>query len=69
MKSLYRSRTNKRLGGVLGGIAHYLQIDPTVVRLIFIVLLFLTSVVPLSLAYGAAYMLMPEEKDGEPDGF
>ena len=32
-KKLYRSATDKKLGGVCGGIAEYLDVDPTVVRL------------------------------------
>jgi phage shock protein PspC (stress-responsive transcriptional regulator) len=33
-KKLYRSRTNKKLFGVCGGLAEYFDIDPTVLRLI-----------------------------------
>ena len=32
-KKLYRSAKDKKLGGVCGGIAEYLDIDPTVIRL------------------------------------
>lgn len=35
---LYRSSTNKVLGGVAGGLAEYHQIDPVIVRLIFVLL-------------------------------
>jgi phage shock protein C len=35
---LYRSRTNSVLGGVCGGLGDYLKLDPTLVRLVFIVL-------------------------------
>lgn len=56
---LYRSRDNRMLFGVCGGLAEYLQIDPTLVRLAFIVLtpvsgigvlayVVLTIIVPLS---------------------
>lgn len=34
-KKLYRSRTDRKLCGVCAGLAKYLNIDPTVVRLIF----------------------------------
>lgn len=33
-KKLYRSNTNKMLGGVCGGIGEYLSVDPTIIRLI-----------------------------------
>jgi len=34
MKRLYRSRTDRRIAGVCGGIAQYFNIDPTLVRLL-----------------------------------
>jgi phage shock protein PspC (stress-responsive transcriptional regulator) len=39
-KKLMRSRTDKMIGGVCGGLARYLQIDSTVVRVIFALALF-----------------------------
>ena len=38
-KRLLRSTTDKRIAGVCGGLAEYLNIDPTVVRIIFLVAL------------------------------
>jgi phage shock protein C len=40
-RRLYRSRRNRQLAGVAGGIAEYLEIDPTVVRLVWILSIFL----------------------------
>jgi len=37
-KRLYRSRKNRMLAGVCGGVAEYFNIDPTVVRLITVFL-------------------------------
>ena len=37
-KKLYRSRENRMLAGVCGGIAEYLEMDPTVIRLIRVIL-------------------------------
>ncbi len=34
-KKLYRSRTNKQLFGVCGGLAQYFNLDPTILRLMF----------------------------------
>ena len=39
MKKLYRSRTDKKIAGVCGGLAEYFNVDATVIRIIFIVLL------------------------------
>ena len=36
-KRLYRSNTNKMICGVCGGLAEYINIDPTVVRLLWVV--------------------------------
>ena len=38
-RRLYRSTTDRRIAGVCGGLAEYLNIDPTVVRILFLVAL------------------------------
>ena len=60
MKKLYKSTKNRVLTGVLGGIAEYLRMDVTVVRLIFIVLLVITGFFPFGLIYIIAAFLIPE---------
>lgn len=40
-KKLYRSTTDKMLGGVAGGLAEYFGIDSTLVRVLFIIIVFL----------------------------
>ena len=37
-KKLYKSRKNKMIGGVCGGLAEYLNMDPTIVRIIAAIL-------------------------------
>lgn len=37
-KRLYRSRTNRKLGGVCGGLGAYFNMDPTLFRIIFLIL-------------------------------
>ncbi len=39
-KTLYRSRTDRKIWGVCGGLAKYFDIDPTIVRVIAILTLF-----------------------------
>ncbi len=39
-KRLYRSRTNKIIAGVCGGLAEYFSIDPTIVRIAFVLFAF-----------------------------
>jgi len=38
MKRLYRSKNNQMIAGVCAGLADYINIDPTIVRLIFMIL-------------------------------
>jgi phage shock protein C len=37
-KTLYRSKSNKVIAGVCGGIGEYLDIDPTVIRLLWVLI-------------------------------
>lgn len=60
MKRLERSMTDKRIAGVCGGIARYLNVDPTLIRVIAI-LLTLVGIFPALLAYGVAWVVMPPE--------
>ena len=39
-KKLYKSSTDKKLFGVCGGLAKYFDIDPLIIRIIFVVLVF-----------------------------
>lgn len=58
-KRLYRSRTNRTIFGVCGGLGEYFGIDPILIRLAFILLfLFFGTGV---LAYLILWLIMPEE--------
>ncbi|MEI3228935.1 MAG: PspC domain-containing protein [Lachnospiraceae bacterium] len=59
-KRLYKSSTNRVLCGVCGGIGEYFNIDPTIIRLIFV--LFVFGVGSGLLAYIVAAIIMPEQK-------
>lgn len=58
-KQLYRSRKNSMLAGVCGGIGEYLEIDPTIVRILFVIGMFTVGFGVL--AYIVAIFLMPME--------
>ena len=58
-KLLRRSRTDRYIGGVCGGVASYLNMDATLVRILTVVLTLFTGV-PVVL-YLVALFLMPEE--------
>ncbi len=58
IKRLYRSRTNRMLGGVAAGIVEYLDTDPTLIRLLF-ALGFLIAGTGF-LVYLAMWLIIPE---------
>jgi phage shock protein PspC (stress-responsive transcriptional regulator) len=58
-KRLYRSRNNRLLAGVCGGIAEYFRWDPTLVRLLFVASLLLPG--PQVVAYLVAWIVIPPE--------
>ncbi len=59
LKMLRRSRTNRKISGVCGGVAEYLGTDATLVRVLTIISVFATGGWAL-LAYIAAWLVMPE---------
>jgi phage shock protein PspC (stress-responsive transcriptional regulator) len=61
VKKLYRSRDNVMLAGVAAGLADFLDIDPTIVRLIFAFSIFLGGTGLL--VYFVMWMVVPEEPD------
>lgn len=63
LKKLYRSRTSSMIGGVCGGLAEYLEVDPTIVRLGF-VLLGLYSGIGIA-AYLILWIIVPYPDTGE----
>ena len=61
MKKLCKSNTNKKICGVCGGIAEYLNADPTLIRLAF--LLIAACAGSGVLAYFIAALIMPEAQE------
>ena len=59
-KRLYRSRKNRVIAGVLGGFAQFLKIDPTLVRIIYVIVMVLTAFAPMIIAYILAWIIIPE---------
>ncbi len=61
MKKLFRSRNNKMLAGVCGGLAEYLGIDPTVIRILYVAVSFFSAAFPGIIVYIILWVVMPEE--------
>ncbi|MEW5983179.1 MAG: PspC domain-containing protein [Acidobacteriota bacterium] len=60
MGGLRRSRRNRMIAGVCGGLAEFLQWDPTAVRVLYVVVSILSVAFPGILVYIALWILMPE---------
>ncbi len=58
-KKLFRSLTNRKLYGVCGGLGEYFNVDPTLIRLLW-VFLCIPSLGTAVLAYIVAAIVMPE---------
>ena len=58
-KRLFRSRKDRILGGVCGGLGNYLNIDPVLVRVVWAILFFAAGAGLL--AYILAWIIIPEE--------
>ncbi len=60
-RRLVRSSTDCKIAGVCGGLAEYLNVDSTVVRLIWVLLvIFPVPLVPAILGYFVAWLVMPQ---------
>jgi len=58
MKRLYRSTTDRKIAGVCGGLAEYFKIDPTIIRIIFVILL-LPGGFPGFIPYVILWLVVP----------
>lgn len=58
-KKLFRDTQNKVLGGVASGIAEYLEIDVTIVRVLMVLAFFIPKPFPIVLIYIVLWIVMP----------
>jgi|GEM_PF-3883042 len=59
-KKLFRSRTDRRISGVCGGFGRYLNMDSNIIRLILVVVTFMTFFASI-IVYAIASYIIPEE--------
>jgi phage shock protein C len=64
-KQLYRSRQDRMIGGVCGGLGEYFGIDPTLVRILFVFGAFLGVPGALALVYLVMLILVPQDQLSE----
>lgn len=60
-KKLYKSDSNKVLFGVIGGVGEYFDIDPTILRLGYIVIAFMSGFFPALIGYFIAAIIVPKK--------
>jgi phage shock protein PspC (stress-responsive transcriptional regulator) len=59
MRRVYRSRTDKKIFGICGGIGEAYSIDPTVIRIIVVFLALSTGLLPMIITYIVARFIVP----------
>jgi len=58
-KRLYRSNRDVKLDGVAAGLAEYFNLDPTIVRLLFVLLALVSVGFPMALVYFILWIVIP----------
>lgn len=61
MKKLYRSNTNKVWKGILGGIGEYFDVDPVLIRVVFLFFVLISGVIPGLIAYIISIFIVPKQ--------
>ena len=64
---LQRSRSDRMIAGVCGGLADYIGIDPTLMRLIYIIGTIMTGFIPGIFVYFILAIIAPEEPEPAAD--
>ena len=62
-KKLYRSRADKKISGICGGLGKYLNIDPTLVRVLYVLASLFTTCFPGLIVYIVLSFVIPEEPE------
>ncbi len=62
-KKIYRSRTNSMIAGVCGGVGEYLNVDPTILRVVAVLLIFADGIGLL--AYLIGWVVIPRRPEME----
>jgi phage shock protein C len=60
VKKLYRSRTDRKVAGICGGLGEVYNLDPTLIRLGLVFLGLATAIMPLLVAYILGIIIIPQ---------
>jgi len=64
MKKLYLSNSDRKVGGVCGGLGEYLDVDPTILRVIFLISCFLGGIGLI--VYLVMWLVVPRNPKNHP---
>ena len=62
MRKLYRSRKDRKIAGLCGGIGDYFRVDSTLIRLAAVFLCIITGIAPLVFVYAIGWLVIPEKR-------
>ena len=65
MKRLYRSQTDRKIAGILGGLGELYNIDPNLLRLLAVLLFLVSGFFPVLFTYIIAWIILPDGKPME----
>jgi phage shock protein C len=65
-RRLYRSRSDRRIAGVLGGVAEFFGLDPSFVRILYVIATALTMFAPLTALYIIMAFVIPLRPKRQP---
>jgi phage shock protein C len=65
MKKLYRSKNDKMIAGICGGVGERFSIDPTLIRLAVVFVGVASCILPMLAAYIVAWIIIPVEPQSE----
>ncbi|GAB4338444.1 MAG: PspC domain-containing protein [Calditrichia bacterium] len=63
MKKLYRSKTDRKIAGIIGGIGETYNVDANLIRLLVVLAFFMTGFFPVLLTYLVAWVIIPEKPE------
>ena len=63
-RPLRRSKTNRQIAGVVGGLAEYFNVDATLLRVVYVVGSIVSAGFPGLLVYALLWLIVPEENGG-----
>jgi len=62
MRKLYKSQDNKVLSGVIGGLGEYFNVDPVLLRVLWLLIVIFTGFFPGLIAYIFAALVVPKKR-------